>query len=182
MSSEQLQQDNLQEIEQQARKRVKELQEFYTHFLSYILVNSLLIVINLLTTPGYFWAMWPILGWGVGLVLHALSIFGLFGIGSKAWKERKVQEFMLAQQRGLSASQVREVLRDEMDEAANATPAELQRAIERLENLEAIVTSQSWDVLQGGAEAKEQELLPGEEIRDPLSDTEKAKRLARRVR
>lgn len=175
-------QDNLQEVEKQARKRVKELRSFYTHLFLFLLINLFLTALSVLTSPNYFWAIWPILGWGLGLCAHALSVFGLFGIGSKSWEERKVQEFMLAQQRGLSASQVRTLLQEELDEVATSNPAELHRVIERIENIEAIVTSQAWDILQEEGEAKGQELLSDEEMGGVLSDTEKAKRLARRVR
>ena len=35
-----------------------------------------LIAINLITTPGgYFWAIWPMLGWGLGLGFHAAGTF-----------------------------------------------------------------------------------------------------------
>ena len=47
---------------------------FRTHALSYGLVMTLLVAIWLLTTPGgYFWPVWPMLGWGVGLASHAVG-------------------------------------------------------------------------------------------------------------
>jgi ribosomal protein L7/L12 len=49
--------------------------EFFGHLLSYILVNGFLIAVNLTTSPGYFWAMWPILGWGLGLAFHFAETF-----------------------------------------------------------------------------------------------------------
>jgi hypothetical protein len=49
---------------------------FIEHARSYVLVNVLLIVIWLVTTPGgYFWPFWPLLGWGIGLVAHAMATF-----------------------------------------------------------------------------------------------------------
>lgn len=44
----------------------------WIHLAVYAAVNALLIVINLVTTPGYHWFWWPLLGWGIGLGLHAL--------------------------------------------------------------------------------------------------------------
>jgi len=49
--------------------------EFYGHLLTYLLVNGFLVVINLFTSSGYFWAMWPILGWGLGLAFHVVETF-----------------------------------------------------------------------------------------------------------
>jgi hypothetical protein len=44
------------------------------HLGSYLSVNLMLVVIWLMTTPGgYFWPMWPIMGWGVGLVAHGMA-------------------------------------------------------------------------------------------------------------
>jgi hypothetical protein len=38
------------------------------HLRAYIAVNAMLVAIWALTGAGYFWPIWPILGWGVGLV------------------------------------------------------------------------------------------------------------------
>ncbi len=44
------------------------------HAGSYVLVMALLVAIWLLTTPGgYFWPIWPMLGWGVGVASHGLA-------------------------------------------------------------------------------------------------------------
>lgn len=64
----------------QAERRVKEKLGFYWHLASYLVVNGMLIVIYLLTSLGtgdlyYPWFVWPLAGWGVGLVLHFVGIF-----------------------------------------------------------------------------------------------------------
>jgi len=47
---------------------------FGAHATSYVLVMALLVTIWLLTTPGgYFWPVWPMLGWGIGLASHGLT-------------------------------------------------------------------------------------------------------------
>lgn len=44
------------------------------HAISYAMVMALLMAIWLLTSPGgYFWPVWPMLGWGFGLASHALA-------------------------------------------------------------------------------------------------------------
>jgi hypothetical protein len=49
---------------------------FIEHARSYVLVNLLLVAIWAVTMPGgYFWPVWPLLGWGVGLVGHAMATF-----------------------------------------------------------------------------------------------------------
>ncbi len=59
-----------------ARWRKRRQAAFYHNLRAYVLVNVFLIAINLLTTPhGYFWAIWPMLGWGLGLAFHAAATF-----------------------------------------------------------------------------------------------------------
>jgi len=79
---------------ERAKKRAEELKGFYHHLLSYVLVNAFLILINLWTSPGYHWFWWPLLGWGIGLAIHAATTFfpGMFW-GSD-WEERKIKELM----------------------------------------------------------------------------------------
>jgi hypothetical protein len=70
--------DSEQHRYERAQARVKELKGFYTHATAYVLVNIGLFVINLLTGGGW-WFYWPLLGWGVGLGIHALSVFAFGG-------------------------------------------------------------------------------------------------------
>ncbi|MGJ5675855.1 MAG: 2TM domain-containing protein [Nostochopsis sp.] len=48
---------------------------FLAHLISFLAVNSFLILLNLFTTPSYFWAIFPLLGWGLGLFFHGLSVY-----------------------------------------------------------------------------------------------------------
>jgi hypothetical protein len=50
-------------------------QAFKAHLIAYLAVNVFLIAINLLTSPRYFWAIYPILGWGLGLFFHGWATF-----------------------------------------------------------------------------------------------------------
>lgn len=44
------------------------------HFISYLAVNVGLLLINLLASPGVVWALWPLLGWGLGVSMHGLRV------------------------------------------------------------------------------------------------------------
>ena len=60
-----------------ARKRAEELQGYYIHLSVYVAVNLGLFLINSLTRDGgTWWFYWPMLGWGIGLVVHTLVTFG----------------------------------------------------------------------------------------------------------
>jgi hypothetical protein len=43
------------------------------HVRTFLLVNGLLVGIWLLSGAGYFWPMWPFLGWGIGLAAHTIA-------------------------------------------------------------------------------------------------------------
>jgi hypothetical protein len=48
----------------------------YIHLAACVVVNALLIGLNLLVTPDQLWFQWPLLGWGLGILLHAgLSLY-----------------------------------------------------------------------------------------------------------
>ena len=53
-----------------ARHRGRRRDGFPEHLRAYVLVNLLLIGIWAATGFGYFWPIWPIMGWGVGLLSH----------------------------------------------------------------------------------------------------------------
>ncbi|HJY11266.1 MAG TPA: 2TM domain-containing protein [Flavobacterium sp.] len=78
----------------QAQKRVKEIKEFYQHLTVFLLCNVIVIVVNLMTSPGYLWFLWCLLGWGIAIVLHGLTVFRISPIFDKEWEERKIKEFM----------------------------------------------------------------------------------------
>ena len=63
-----------------ALERVKARREFGTHLVVYLVVNALSVAIWAATGSGYFWPIWPIAGWGVGLVLHAWTAYFQRGI------------------------------------------------------------------------------------------------------
>ena len=80
---------------EEAKKRVKELKDFYRNLLTYVGVNILLIIINLITSPGSLWFYWVTIFWGFGILLHASKVFVLKGkFLGKGWEERKMKELM----------------------------------------------------------------------------------------
>ena len=90
---------NEREQYESAKKRVKEIKEFYSHLLAYVVVNLFLMAVNLLTSPEHLWFFWPMLGWGIGITVHALKTFNLMPFLGKDWEERKMKEFMEEEER-----------------------------------------------------------------------------------
>ena len=55
------------------RKREKERRAFAEHVRTYAMVMVLLVAIWALTGMGYFWPVWPALGWGIGVFCHGAA-------------------------------------------------------------------------------------------------------------
>ena len=66
---------NNQKTEQTAHQNAKAKVEFRIHLINYIVINAILAVINLTLTPDYLWFIWPLLGWGIGIIFHALNVY-----------------------------------------------------------------------------------------------------------
>ena len=75
-----------------AFNQVRKLKGFYIHLAQYVLVVSLLTVINALTTPNRWWVQWVIMGWGVGVFFHWLQISERFGLFGSTWKKEQVEK------------------------------------------------------------------------------------------
>lgn len=47
---------------------------FGYHLTAYAAINAILLWINYDTAGRITWAIWPALGWGIGLIIHAVSV------------------------------------------------------------------------------------------------------------
>lgn len=72
--------------------QVREIKGFYSHLITYTLVISMLFVINFVTDPSYIWAWWPAMGWGIGIVSHALSAFEIMNFFGADWEKKQVEK------------------------------------------------------------------------------------------
>ncbi|WP_163408311.1 2TM domain-containing protein [Flavobacterium ajazii] len=78
----------------EAQKKVKQIREFYEHLTVYLLCNPIVIIVNLMTSPGYLYFWYSLLGWGVVVVLHGLKVFNCFPFFSKEWEKRKIDKIL----------------------------------------------------------------------------------------
>jgi hypothetical protein len=60
---------------QWAIRRIQAKRAFWVHLAVYVAVNALLILIWAMTSGEYFWPVWPLLGWGIGVAAHAANVF-----------------------------------------------------------------------------------------------------------
>lgn len=91
MKTEQIKEDN---AYFKAKQRVKEIKEFYGSLAAYCVIIPLLVFINYRTYWEFQWFWFPMLGWGLGITFHGISVFGY----SSRWEERKIREIMEKEQ------------------------------------------------------------------------------------
>jgi uncharacterized membrane protein len=77
-----------------AKLRVEEIKAFYVHAGIFVGVNAALFFINWMTHDDGWWAQWALLGWGIGLAIHAFSVFGPRSQAMMAWEKRKLAQLM----------------------------------------------------------------------------------------
>jgi hypothetical protein len=56
-------------------KKIHKLKLFYTHATIFLIINTLMFVLNLAINPAYLWFWWPLIFWTKGIVLHAVNTF-----------------------------------------------------------------------------------------------------------
>ena len=76
-----------------AKERVEAIKGFYGNLLAYCIVIPCLAFLNYRTTS-FPWVIFPILGWGFGIAMHAMEAFGKNPLWGKRWEEKKMQEYM----------------------------------------------------------------------------------------
>lgn len=113
-------------------ERAEVLVGFAIHLVNYLAINVVLLVINLFASPEVPWAIWPLLGWGIGVASHGAGV--LFGAGGRPTLPGRTS----------------------VPQPADASSS-WDRVERRLENLEAIVTSEAWELERRAAQARQEE-------------------------
>lgn len=82
---------------QRAKKRVETIKGFYGHLFVYLVINTFIVSTIVYTTRVdifSFAAMSTPIFWGIGLLFHALGVFGRNLLFSKNWEKRQIETFM----------------------------------------------------------------------------------------
>ena len=64
-------------LERQARRQAGAKLGWYIHAFVYVAVNLMLVLLS--TVSGKHWAIFPALGWGLGLAIHGMVVFLVTG-------------------------------------------------------------------------------------------------------
>jgi hypothetical protein len=63
-------------LRERAIKRLKKRRDFAGHLLVYVLVNTFIVLIWFMSgSDGFFWPVFPIVGWGIGVVMNAWDVY-----------------------------------------------------------------------------------------------------------
>ena len=80
-------------------KRAEEIVEkkikFYKNLQAYVIVNAFLAIINWFFTPEFWWVLFPVFFWGIGVFKDFLMAFVFVDKFSDNYRERKIQEEMM---------------------------------------------------------------------------------------
>ena len=77
-----------------AKRRVAALRNFYAHFIVFVVVNLGLIALNIATVYDR-WVQWALLGWCIGVLAHALTVFARASKLLAEWEGRKSGNFSM---------------------------------------------------------------------------------------
>jgi hypothetical protein len=75
----------------EAKRQVTALKGFYVHLFVFICVMLGLLGINVATKSDW-WVQWPLFGWGLGILGHAIGVFMPINRVGRDWEERKIKE------------------------------------------------------------------------------------------
>lgn len=70
-----------------AIERIQARRGFYMHLVVYVIVNAGLVLLWALQDAGNFWPMWPMIGWGIGVIAHGFGVF----VGPRPITEDQIQ-------------------------------------------------------------------------------------------
>ena len=98
------------ELRQWARARARQLRSLYLHVGIYVVVMLGLLAINAMTRDGAgsymygrhmyhhgggdWWVVWPALGWGIAVAIHAVVVLTGGTTRIAGWEDRKVEELI----------------------------------------------------------------------------------------
>lgn len=77
---------------ERAAERVDKKLKFYNNLKAYIIVNIFLVIINYLFSPHFWWVMFPVFFWGIGVFVDFLKAFVLVEQFGEEYLERKIAE------------------------------------------------------------------------------------------
>jgi transcriptional regulator with XRE-family HTH domain len=83
---------NISNDEHRVIEQVKKIKGFYSHVVSFVMVITALTLLNASMEVDYWWVLWVIVGWGIGLATHAAEVFDLLPWLGPDWEKREIEK------------------------------------------------------------------------------------------
>ena len=121
--------------ENQVRDHVRKLRRFYTDALIYAVVNIGLILIWAISGGGYFWPIWVIIGWGIGLGVHAFSLGlipqmnAMVPFMTAEWEDQEVRRLMEAGYKGKERAEEKARIKKEQQAVVTKNEAVVEKVV-----------------------------------------------------
>lgn len=126
------------DLYKEARKRVERQKKFYRNLSSWLGFSLFFFVLNMVTSPGRMWFIYPVAAWGLGVFLQWVRVFGFPGM-SRDWETRKMEE-------EIQKMEMEERLRNRYIELSDKkTSGELLDGQEKLDLEELKKMKRTWD-------------------------------------
>lgn len=78
-----------------AEERADAKIKFFKNLKAYVIVNAMLAVINFFATPDFWWVLFPVFFWGIGVLVDFLKAFAFNdNFDTQYYRECKIQEEM----------------------------------------------------------------------------------------
>src|SRR6478672_4561842 len=77
-----------------AKEKARKIRGFYVSLAMYCIVIPILIFVNLKYSPDFYWFIFSMIGWGIGLLFHGMEVFDWNPLFGKNWEERKIKELL----------------------------------------------------------------------------------------
>lgn len=78
--------------EAQAIEKVKEIKGLYIHMIIFVIVIAGIWILNFATSPHIIWAIWPTLGWGLGVAGHAIGVLDIPFLFGAEWEKKQIEK------------------------------------------------------------------------------------------
>ncbi len=136
------------------KDRVNQIKKFAFHAGAFATINMAIFLMNVTQGPDGPIFMLPLLTWGGILFVHWKRVFGRKGKVERQWEEAMLHEFMYGEElpEQLSEIEIAPVEKRRLINISGAKDEKIKKLQRRLENLEAIVTSQKWEELEDDKE------------------------------
>ncbi len=132
------------------KDRINEVKKFALHGAAYLTVNTFFFMLNVLEGPDGPVVLIPVVLWGVVLGMHWKKVFGRKGKVEKHWEEAMLHEFMYGEEMPEPLDEIflTSDKKQKLISMSHAKDEKIHTLQRRLENLEAIITSQKWEELE----------------------------------